>query len=60
VEIGDHGVEAQGDVASHVLEHQPLGPQRRDGLGDVRPEVSLVGGALTVPGMGERLARRYG
>ena len=57
VEVFHDLVEAQGEVASDVLEHGEGRAQYRQSIADVGPQVPLVILPLAPPRLAERLAR---
>ncbi len=55
--VGEHSVEAQGKVPSHVLQEDEARSYLADDAANVRPEVARVLCAMSVAGGAERLAR---
>lgn len=58
--VTDDVGKSQSEVTLDVLEEGPIRLDLTDDTGDVRPEVTRIGRAGSLPGMAERLARITG
>lgn len=54
--VSEDSVKAQSEVTSDVLQQRESRSQVAKGIADVRPEVTLIVGSLSLAGMGEGLA----
>jgi hypothetical protein len=56
LQVRKHLVEAHADVTSNILKQAPSGPECADNRKHVRPEVTVILRAASLPGEGKRLA----